>query len=222
MERLRLASYNVEWFNALFDDRGRMLADMEPSARFRISRADQLGALGIVFTALDADGVMIIEAPDTNIRRSTVTALENFARHFGLRTRKAIIGYPSETEQEIAFLYDPDKLTAIHDPEGEPAPSHGAPGAPRFDSTLRLDLDGDGQEDIVRFSKPPLELKIATAGGRTCALSGFMRNPKRRTAIPRPRNSTASPSKIAASSLPNVCGCAPALTGFCPRRDILW
>lgn len=172
MERLRFASYNTEWFNALFDDKDRMLADLEPSARFKVSRAEQLGALGIVFTALDADGVMIIEAPDTNSRRSTVTALENFARHFGLRARKAIIGYASETEQEIAFLYDPERLTASHDPQGDPAPSHGAPGAPRFDSTLRLDLDGDGQEDIVRFSKPPLELKITTKGGQNLRLIG--------------------------------------------------
>lgn len=66
---LRLATYNVEWFNALFNDRGRMLEDSTPSARHKISRATQLGALGIVFTALDADGVMVIEAPD---RKSVV------------------------------------------------------------------------------------------------------------------------------------------------------
>lgn len=86
---LRLASYNVEWFNALFDDRGRLHEDAEPSARYGISRGEQVGALGIVFSAMDADGVMIIEGPDTNSRRSTVTALESFARHFGLRARRA-------------------------------------------------------------------------------------------------------------------------------------
>jgi hypothetical protein len=77
---LRIATYNVEWFNALFDNNGRMLEDREPSTRYKISRGEQLAALGVVFTALDADGVMIIEAPDTNGRRSTVKALENFAR----------------------------------------------------------------------------------------------------------------------------------------------
>ena len=169
---LRLASYNVEWFNALFDDRGRLLEDRELSARYQTSRADQLAALGIVFTALDADGVMIIEAPDTNHRRSTVTALQNFAAKYGLRARQAIIGYASETEQEIAFLYDPDRLSARHDPQGEPAPSHGAPGAPRFDSQLRLDLNGDGVEDLVRFSKPPLELSVTTATGAALRLIG--------------------------------------------------
>jgi endonuclease/exonuclease/phosphatase family metal-dependent hydrolase len=164
MAKLRLATYNVEWFNALFDDRGRMLADAEWSARYKTSRAEQLGALGIVFTALDADGIMIIEGPDQNSRRSTVKALENFARHFGLRARKAVMGFTSDTEQEIVFLHDPDRLSCLHDPNGDPAPSHGAPGAPRFDSQLRLDLDGDGISDLVRFSKPPLELAVQVDG----------------------------------------------------------
>ncbi len=171
-EHVRLASYNVEWFNALFDDRGYPLDDREWSARHKVTRGAQLAALGTVFTALNADGLMIIEAPDTNNRRSTVTALERFAARFGLRARKALIGYVSDTEQEIAFLYDPDRLTARHDPLGAPAPSRGAPGAPRFDSQLRLDINGDGVEDLVRFSKPPLELVVTTAKGRDLRLIG--------------------------------------------------
>jgi hypothetical protein len=169
---MRLASYNTEWFNALFDDAGRMLMDNELSSRFKITRRQQLTALGTVFRALDADAVMVIEAPDTNSKRSTVTALESFAAANQLRARRAMIGYASETEQEIAFLYDPDALTVSHDPKGEPAPSHGAPGAPRFDSQLRLDLNGDGEEDLVRFSKPPLELAMTTAAGQALRLIG--------------------------------------------------
>lgn len=161
---LRLAAYNVEWFNALFDDRGHLVEDLEPSARYQVTRADQLAALGIVFTALEADGVMIIEAPDQGSRRSTVRALEGFAAKYGLRARKAIIGFASETEQEIAFLYDPDRLTVQHDPQGEPAPSAGAPGAPRFDTGLRADLDNDGIAELIRFSKPPLELAVTSGG----------------------------------------------------------
>lgn len=161
---LRLATYNVEWFNALFDDRGRLLEDRELSARYNTTRQDQLGALGIVFTAMDADGIMIIEGPDQGSKRQTVRALENFARHFQIRARKAIHGFMSETEQEIAFLYDPDRITAHHLPLGEPAPSAGAGGAPRFDTTLRADLDLDGVEEAVRFSKPPLELALKVDG----------------------------------------------------------
>jgi hypothetical protein len=169
---LRLATYNVEWFNALFDDRGRLLEDREPSTRYQISRGEQLGALGIVFNALDADGITIIEAPDTNGKRSTVRALENFAKAYGLRARKAVIGYPSETEQEIAFLYDPDRLTARHDPKGLPATSHGSSEAPRFDTTFRYDLDADMVSETIRFSKPPLELAITTSGGTRLRLIG--------------------------------------------------
>ena len=168
---LRLATYNVEWMNALFDDEGRLLADHEPSARYKVTRADQLAALAIVFTALDADGVMIIEAPDTSRRRSTVTALERFARHFDLRARKAMIGFASDTEQEIAFLYDPARLTVSHEPRGTPAPARGATGAPRFDTGLRYDFNADGVDELVTFSKPPLELSVRD-GSRHLRLIG--------------------------------------------------
>ena len=168
---LRLATYNVEWMNALFDNAGRLLADRELSARYKVTRAEQLQALGLVFTALDADGVMIIEAPDTSHRRSTVTALQNFARHFGLRARKAVIGFASGTEQEIAFLYDPDRLTVAHDPRGLPAPARGATGAPRFDTGLRYDFDDDGVDELVTVSKPPLELSVQV-GDKTLHLIG--------------------------------------------------
>jgi hypothetical protein len=169
---LRLATYNVEWMNALFDDHGRLLDDREPSTRYKVSRGEQLAALGIVFTALDADGIVIIEAPDTNGKRSTVRALETFARTTGLRARKALIGYPSDTEQEIAFLFDPDRLSVRHDPVGQPSTSHGSSEAPRFDSTFRYDLDADNVSETIRFSKPPLELAVATADGKTLRLIG--------------------------------------------------
>ncbi len=169
---LRLATYNVEWFNALFDDHGRMLEDHEPSSRYKITRGEQLAALGIVFNALDVDGIFIIEAPDTNGKRSTVKALETFARATGLRARKALIGYPSETEQEIAFLFDPDRLSAQHNPIGHPAPSHGSSDAPRFDTTFRYDLDADNVSETIRFSKPPLELAVSTKAGTRLRLIG--------------------------------------------------
>ena len=77
---LRIATYNVEWFNNLFDDSGQLLVDGRWSGRQDVTRSQQIEALGIVFTALDADAVMVIEAPDQNGRRGTVKALEAFAR----------------------------------------------------------------------------------------------------------------------------------------------
>ena len=169
---LRIATYNVEWFNALFDDDGRLLADGEPSARYQINRATQLGALGIVFSAMDADAVMVIEAPDTGSRRSSVLALERFAAQFGLRANRAVTGFASGTEQEITLLYDPNRLTPRHDPKGEGTGKHGAVDAPRFDASFRYDLDTDQTAEVIRFSKPPLELEVKTAVGQVFRMIG--------------------------------------------------
>ncbi|MFD2172537.1 endonuclease/exonuclease/phosphatase family protein [Rhodobacter lacus] len=163
---MRIATYNVEWFTSLFDRRGRILDDNERSARYGVSRAEQLGALGIVFTAVDADCILIVEAPDTNTRRKTVPMLEAFAAKFSLRQRRALIGFANETQQEIALLYDPDVVRAIH------APEEGTEAAPRFDGALQIDLDIDDRLDTVIFSKPPLEVALETAAGTALRLIG--------------------------------------------------
>ena len=63
---MRIATYNVEWFTNLFDDAGNLLEDDRWSGRRDVKRHEQIAALGIVFTALDADAVVIIEAPDAH------------------------------------------------------------------------------------------------------------------------------------------------------------
>ena len=156
---MRIATYNVEWFSGLFDDKNNLLVDGEWSSRYQVTRAEQADALGLVFRAMDADAIMVIEAPDTNRRRHTGAALEAFAAHYGLRTRDAVMGFSNDTQQEIAMLYDPDRLQARH------APISGGRAAPRFDDVFRIDLDIDATEDAVVFSKPPLELAIETASG---------------------------------------------------------
>ena len=155
---MRIATYNVEWFASLFDDDNQLYDDSEWSSRYQVTRAQQTAALGVVFAALDADAVMVIEAPNHGRRQSTVAALEHFAARFALRAREAVMGFSNDTEQEIALLYDPDKLTARHAPLA-------AADAPRFDQTLRIDLDVDATEDAVVFSKPPLELEVTTTTG---------------------------------------------------------
>jgi len=162
---IRLATYNIEWFNALFDDDGQPLPDDQPSARYKVTRGQQLAALALVFRALDADGVMIIEGPDTGSRRSTVRALEGFAALNGLRTSRAVHGYPSDSEQEIGLLYDPARLSVRHDPQS-------SPDVARFDGSYRHDLDADGVSEMITFSKPPLELAVVTDTGVDLRLIG--------------------------------------------------
>ncbi|MEO0937943.1 MAG: endonuclease/exonuclease/phosphatase family protein [Pseudomonadota bacterium] len=162
---MRLATYNIEWFNTLFDNDNVPIADGEWSGRHDVTRAQQLEALGIVFTAMDADAVLVVEAPDQSRRRDTVQALENFAALFGLRARAVEMGFANETQQEIALMYDPDVLRVRHDPQASAR-------APRFDGTFRIDLDVDDTADAVVFSKPPLELAVETAGGFAFRLIG--------------------------------------------------
>jgi Predicted extracellular nuclease len=158
--KIRIATYNVEWFDNLFDNKGRPLADDEWSARHNVTREMQLEALGKVFTAMDADAIMVIEAPDTNRRRDTRRALEQFADWAGLRAMAVEMGYVNETQQEIALMYDPLVLRARHDPMGAPAGLGEAFEPPAFNSIYRLDLDTDRDREEVRFSKPPLELAM--------------------------------------------------------------
>lgn len=165
---MRLVSYNIEWFDALFDDKGHVLIDDRWSARRDVTRAMQAEAIATVLTAIDADAIMVIEAPDTNSRRSTIRALHSFAEAFDLRARRAITGFPNQTQQEIALMFDPDVMQATHSPQGVVD----APHAPRFDGRFRIDLDVDATEDEVSFSKPPLELAVTTASGRALHMIG--------------------------------------------------
>lgn len=169
---MRIATYNVEWFNNIFDDEANLLFDGGWSGRYDVTRQQQIEALGIVFTALDADAIMVIEAPDESRHRRTVPALEEFARSFDLRARKALLGFPNDTQQEIALMYDPGALCVRHDPQGEPTGKKGSRDVPRFDGTFRIDLDIDAQEDRVTFSKPPLEIAVKTAGGLALRMIG--------------------------------------------------
>jgi len=155
---VRIATYNVEWFNSLFDDAGKLIDNGSWSSRWNVTKAQQTAGLGAVFSAMDADAVMIIEAPDTSPHRNAMRALEEFAAHFGLRAREAITGFTNHTQQEIALLYDPDVMTAVHDPRcGENAPS--------FEKQLQMDVDLDAHPDPIRWSKPPLEVAVTTASG---------------------------------------------------------
>jgi endonuclease/exonuclease/phosphatase family metal-dependent hydrolase len=164
---MRIATWNVEWFTNLFDQKGRILEDGEWSSRYRVTRRQQLESIAIVLTAVDPDAVMVIEAPDNNRKRKTVPMLERFAARYELRQRKALLGFENDTQQEIALLYDPDRLTVRHDPRGGP----GWP-TPRFDQSYLIDLDIDGTPDRVTFSKPPLEIAAHTRDGTQFRMIG--------------------------------------------------
>lgn len=161
---MRLATYNVQWFDHLFDQEGRLRDDDGPAGREGVTAAEQVAALGRVFQALDADAVVVVEAPDA---RRGARAIESFARRFGLRAGRALLGPPSGTRQEITLLFDPARVRARRDPRADP-------GAPRFDGAFRAGPGGRPGDDLgpVRWSKPPLEVALTTPGGRPLRLIG--------------------------------------------------
>lgn len=163
---MRIATYNIQWFSRLFDEDNALCLDQARSGRHGVSRARQADAIARVLQKLDADAVMIIEAPDCSSTRNTIEALDRFSRHFKLRTRRTVMGFVNDTQQEIALLYDPDKLMARHDPRPT------APDVPRFDGQFQIDLDIDARADTVLFSKPPLELALETCRGSQLRLIG--------------------------------------------------
>ncbi len=162
---MRIATYNVEWFNSLFDNAGQLINDGSWSSRWDVTKADQTAALGAVFQALDADAIMVIEAPDTSRHRDGKVALETFAEAFGLRADTALIGFPNDTQQEIALLYDASKITAVHKPLED------GPANPRFDGEMPFDLDVDAAPERITWSKPPLEAEL-TYNGQVLNLIG--------------------------------------------------
>lgn len=169
-EALRIATYNVEWFDHLFDDRGQLACDDGPSGRYGITRAEQTAALIQVFRALDADAVLVVEAPDIGRRRDGAAALQGFAEQAGLRARAVLRGFANDTQQELLLLYDPERIVARHDPCGWP-PGLPGDGSPRFDGRTTVDLGEDGRPETATWSKPPLEAALKV-GGRALRLIG--------------------------------------------------
>ncbi len=146
----RICTYNIAHFDRLFDN--------DNAPRLQGEAGQRLEALKRIFETLDADLIGIVEAPNTATRgqRSTVACLENFATWAGLRQRKALIGFPSRGFQELALLYDPDRLRARHTPGGR----SNSKKNPRFDGEIHIDTDYDGIKEAYTFYRPPLEARI--------------------------------------------------------------
>ena len=163
---MRIATYNVEWFNRLFSNDGQLINDDSWSSRWDVTKARQTEALGTIFAKMNADAVMIIEAPDSSPNRDGETALQTFASAFGLRSNRALIGFPNDTQQEIALLYDPSAMKVVHKPLG------GTADTPSFDQDFFLDVDVDAKPDPIRWSKPPLEVEVTLQNQKVLNLIG--------------------------------------------------
>jgi len=153
---IRVCSYNIEWFDDLFESNNTMKTGAKEQDRF--------GKIRDVIKGVDPDVLGIIEAPNTivtNGTKNTITCLENFAAWAGLRTAKAAIGFISAGRQELAVLYDPAKVSVEHKPGGSNTKKN-----PKFDDKFYFDTDDDEIKEEYKLYRPPFEAQITiTAGG---------------------------------------------------------
>jgi endonuclease/exonuclease/phosphatase family metal-dependent hydrolase len=147
---LRICSYNIEWFNRLFDADNSLKTGVQEQAR--------LEAIKNVLSALQPDFVGIVEAPNSTAdgQQSTVAKLENFAQYAGLPVSRAVMGYISGGTQEIGALFNPNKLTATHSPGGQANLKRNPP----FDGEFFFDTDDDRIKEVYKHYRPPLELLV--------------------------------------------------------------
>lgn len=150
---MRLMTYNIEHFNRAFAKDNSLNTDEDS--------VEKLTAVAQIIAAIDPDLIGITEAPNSGGDQSAVDKLQNFAAHHNLRQNAAMTGYDSRGTQEIALLYDPTVVTAVHDPGG----STTAKRNPSFNRQFEVDSDGDGIKEIYNHYRPPLEARITRADG---------------------------------------------------------
>lgn len=187
---IRFATWNIEHFNALFDKEDNAVPpNPDDETRYKVTAQRQLDAAAEVVKEVDADILLIIEGPGTsaNGNRSTVKALENFAEKYQLRSNSAAIGFNSSGQQEIALMFDPEKVSVAHEPAGAelamtldqldalsdeektaqlPLALNTISGrkikpAPRFNTVYPFDSEDDRLLELYRFTRPPYEARIS-------------------------------------------------------------
>ena len=152
---IRICTYNIEWFDDHLNDDNTLKTSAESVAKFTAVKA--------VLELVNADLISVIEAPNTTTTtgvQDTVTKLENFAGWAGLSTNKALLGFPSRGRQEIALLYNPNKMTVTHQPGGSDSRSN-----PKFTGEFFYDTDDDDIKEVYRHYRPPLEAKVELSSG---------------------------------------------------------
>ncbi len=158
---IRVCSYNVEWFDDLFEPDNSLRTNAETAARCQ--------AIHDVLALVNADIVGLVEAPNTTTTtgiQDTIAKLDNFhAAYPGLRATSSLLGYISAGRQELVCQYDPNVVEMVHNPGG------GTVTNPRFDDEFRVDTDADRIVECYSMYRPPLEADVTvSASGATFKL----------------------------------------------------
>ncbi len=160
---VRVATFNIAWFDNHFN--------ADNSMKMAQASVDKFEAVKEVLQRIQADLINIVEAPNTTTTtgvQSAVQKLENFASWAGISTTKAMIGYPSAGKQEIALLYDPNKMNVVHEKGGQ----SGSRSNPPFDKEFFFDADQDRVKEVYKHYRPPVEACVTLNSGNVFYVMG--------------------------------------------------
>ena len=145
---MRLAVYNIEWFDKLFEKDNSLKTDTESRQR--------LTAIAEVIATIKPDILGIVEAPNhmNNGSKKTTACLQNFSSQFNLNLSRSLIGFPSPGQQEIAVMFNPQVCQLSHNPDGNGKKN------PPFNESFEFDTDDDRIKEVYKFYRPPLELDV--------------------------------------------------------------
>ncbi|MCP4602236.1 MAG: hypothetical protein GY847_17250 [Proteobacteria bacterium] len=155
MAEIRICTYNGEWLDEMFDNDNELDLVGDGSRTGR-SKAERLAATKTVLRNVNADLIGIVEGPGTSSNKSTVKCLEHLAEIAEIDTNKALIGFPSPGNQELAILYNPEKLEVVHSPGG----TENKRSNPQFNERFYFDTDDDTIKEEYKFYRPPLEAEV--------------------------------------------------------------
>ncbi len=154
---IRIATWNIEHFNAYFKTDNSLKTTEEAKEKFKVIS-------DILKNHLKPDLLAVVEAPNTTTStgiQSGVKKLENFAADYGLSINKAVQGFVSAGTQELVIMYDPTKMTISHKPEGGSSPTKD----PRFNAEFHFDADDDKIKEMYKHYRPPFEAKVTLNNG---------------------------------------------------------
>jgi hypothetical protein len=141
--KLRIGVYNVQWMRDLF----------EPDGSPKTSAQDGIRSQKIadIVKAMNCDFLGIVEGPDTLVNGSKTASsqLENWANHFiPGNSYKAIHGFPSPGQQELAAIYDASKFNVLFTPETK--------DGERFNEPFLMDTTNRMIKEQYKHYRPPL------------------------------------------------------------------
>ena len=150
---MRVCSYNVEWFDDLFEGNDLSFSGEKKENRLRIE------AIGQVLREIDADIYGIVEAPNTIIedeKESTIIKLEKFLEFVNLSNYSVYFDKISAGRQELALLYKKDSVIV----ESYCGGKKDSKENPRFIDDFIFDTDDDKVKELYKLYRPPLEARI--------------------------------------------------------------